>query len=145
MLAQMLLFCFLFGFFFFLNSPFFFLCVCGEAVGMRNECKVLVRIKKGYGWQLEEDPKIAGAVSLLGSSGWDQGGSRGWNCSSCCGEGGWGQSALQGDGAFLFLGRTRGLLRSGVVLEKRPCQTELQKLHSSPTTPSSLEILYSAT
>ena len=33
---------------------------------MRNECKVLVRIKKGYGWQLEEHPKIAGAVSLLG-------------------------------------------------------------------------------
>lgn len=69
---------------------------------MRNECKVLVRIKKGYGWQLEEHPKIAGSVSLLGSSGWDQGGSRGWSHSSCSGKGGWGQPALQGDGTFLF-------------------------------------------
>lgn len=84
---------------FFIKS--LFLCVRGEAAGMRNECKGLVRIKKGYGWQLEEHPKIAGAVSLLGSRGWDQGGSGGLSSSSCCGEGGWGQPALQGDGAFL--------------------------------------------
>lgn len=96
----MLLFCFPFS----LNSAF--LCACvrvwGEAVGMKNECKVLVRIKKGYGWQLEEHLKIAGTVSLVGSRGWDQGVSRAWSCSSCCGEGGWGLPTLQGDGAFLF-------------------------------------------
>lgn len=52
---------------------------------MRNECKVLVRIKKGYGWQLEEHPKIAGVVGLVGGCGWDQGGSWAWSCSSCQG------------------------------------------------------------
>lgn len=50
---------------FFIKS--LFLCVCGEAAGMRNECKGLVRIKKGYGWQLEEHPKIAGAIACWGA------------------------------------------------------------------------------
>lgn len=119
---------------FFLNSPFLCVCmsVCGEAVGMRNDCKFLVRIKKGYGWQLEEHPKIAGAVSLLGSSGWDQGGSRGWSRSSCCGEGGWPQPPLPGGRHISLLhvsplGRTRSLLLGGAVLERRLYHTELQK------------------
>lgn len=38
--------------------------VCvGEAAELRNECEVLVRIRKGYGWQLEEHPKIAGQAA----------------------------------------------------------------------------------
>lgn len=35
----------------------------GEAAELRNECEVLVRIRKGYGWQLEEHPKIAGQAA----------------------------------------------------------------------------------
>lgn len=36
------------------------MCALGEAVKMRNEREVLVRIRKGSGWQLEEHLKIAG-------------------------------------------------------------------------------------
>lgn len=137
MLAQTLPFSL---FSFFLNSPFLCVCtcVCGEAVGMRNECKVLVRIKKGCGWQLEKHPKIAGTVSLLGSSGWDQGGSRGWSRSSCRGEGGRLGPACSAGGWHIsvlhvgHLGRTRGLLLSGIVLDRRPCHTELQKFPRPP-------------
>lgn len=134
----MLLFCFPFS----LNSAF--LCACvrvwGEAVGMKNECKVLVRIKKGYGWQLEEHLKIAGAVSLVGSCGWDQGVSRAWSCSSCCGEGGWGPACSAGGRCISLLcvshlARTRGLLLTGIVPERIPCHTELQKLHYPPPHP----------
>lgn len=95
---------------------------------MRNECEVLVGIKKVYVWQLEEHPKIAGVVSLVGSCGWDQSGSRAWSHSSCWREGGWGQPALQGNGAFLRVG-PRCLLLTG----RRPCHTELQKLYFPPT------------
>lgn len=104
--------------------------VCGEAVGMRSECKVLVRIKKGCGWQLEEHPEIAGAVGLLGSSGGDEGGSRvgaaaaagGGRLGPACAAGGWCISLLR----VSCLGRTRGSLLSGVLSES-PCHTELQK------------------
>lgn len=35
----------------------------GEVAELRNECEVLVRIRRGYGWQLEEHPKIAGQAA----------------------------------------------------------------------------------
>lgn len=35
------------------------MCALGEAGKMKNEREVLVRIRKGSGWQLEEHPKIA--------------------------------------------------------------------------------------
>lgn len=101
---------------------------------MRNECKALVRIKKGYGRQLEEHAGIAGVVGLVGSCGWDQG------CSSCLGEGDGGLPALQGERCISLLygshlARTKGFMLTGIVSERIPYQTELQKLHYPPPHP----------
>lgn len=114
---------------------------------MRNDCKVLVRIKKGYGWQLEEHPKIAGVVGLVGSCGWGQGGSRAW--SSC-----WGGEAgacllCRGTGHFSSLWQPLGQDKRLVALWD--CATEdtmsyrPPKITLSPISPRiHFEILHSA-
>lgn len=117
--------------------------MCGETVGMRNECEVLARIKKGYGWQLEEHPEIAGVVSVVGSGGWDQGpgaaaAAMGREAGAACSAGGWGISLLCGS----HLAGTRGFLLTGIVPES--CRAPKTTL--SPTSPrSGFEILLSAT
>lgn len=110
--------------------------VCGETAGTRNECEVLARIKKGYGWQLEEHPEIAGVVSGVRSGGWGQGpgaaaAAMGREAGAACSAGGWGNSFLY----VSHLAGTRGFWLTGIVPERTSCHTELQKLHYPPPHP----------